>query len=83
MSKKVSEQCVLIEPDNEINKLLYKNLVHEYRSGFLEIGEKKFVMPVTYKNIADEIEEFEVRDTDIWIISFPKTGNYNFKKHYE
>lgn len=27
-----------------------------------------------YKNFIDVIENFEVRDDDIWVCSFPKTG---------
>lgn len=63
-----------IIPDNEIDKMLYKYDTFEYIKGYIEIGEEKFVMPSRYVAIADEIENFEIRDTDIWIISRPKSG---------
>lgn len=32
------------------------------------------VMPEYYKNIAERIKKFEVRDDDIWIVTYPKCG---------
>lgn len=55
---------------NEIFNILYMSNLH---TGCIEFGDK-IVMPAKYKNIMYEIENFEVRDTDIWIISYPKTG---------
>ncbi|OXU28963.1 hypothetical protein TSAR_015793 [Trichomalopsis sarcophagae] len=38
------------------------------------INYKGLFVPDTYPVIADSVENFEVRDDDIWVCSFPKTG---------
>lgn len=66
----------IIKPENEIDKMLYE-FTHLYRTGYIEIGEEKTVMPLGYKEVAEEIENLEVKDSDIIVASYPKTGNYN------
>lgn len=46
----------------------------------LKAGVTKFrgvIMPLCFKNYVKEIEEMEVRDTDVWVTSFPKSGKRN------
>lgn len=62
-------------PNDENEKILLKRCLHRLRRGFIEIGEENFLMPQSYIGIADQIEEFEIRDSDIWIIAHPKSGN--------
>lgn len=31
-------------------------------------------MPLNYEHVAQRIKDFSVRDDDVWILSFPKTG---------
>lgn len=73
----MSVKCKIIVPETEIDKKLYKYITNQYRKGYVEIGEKKIVMPQYYAQIADDIENFEVRDSDVWIVTHPKTGNFN------
>ncbi|XP_022917515.2 luciferin sulfotransferase-like [Onthophagus taurus] len=35
---------------------------------------KGYVMPCEFKNYLDDIEQFEVREDDVWLTGFPKTG---------
>lgn len=72
----MSVKCVKIEPNNEVDKILYKYFTSPFRKEYIEVGDGKFIMPEHYSTIADEIENFEVKDTDIWLTSHPKTGEY-------
>lgn len=62
-------------PDTPINKLFYDTFGCTLRKDFIEIGEEKHILPSSYLAFADEIENFEVRDSDIWVITYPKSGN--------
>lgn len=70
----MSEKCRIIEPVDGIDKKLYDLCVFEYRTGFVEVGDEKICLPLKYKEIADKIENFQVRDTDVFIVSHPKAG---------
>lgn len=75
----MTEKCKVIQPNTEIDRLLYEKFTNQFRKGYVEVGEEKICMPVAYKEIADEIENFEVRDSDIFIASHPKTGTVRQK----
>lgn len=64
----------IIKPETDIDKLLYQ-FTTILRSGYIEIGEEKIVMPLCFSKIIDEMENFGVCDTDVYVMSFPKTGN--------
>lgn len=66
----------VIKSDNATDKLLYKDFMPSFRNGYLEINEEKYCMPVDYLRIIDQVEKFEVRESDVIIASHPKTGNY-------
>ncbi|KAF5286553.1 hypothetical protein FQA39_LY16236 [Lamprigera yunnana] len=63
-----------IESDNEIDSLLNKHYITEVRSGFVEVDDDKVCVPVYYRNYEKRIDEFEVRDSDVYLIAHPKTG---------
>lgn len=69
----MSSKCRRIEPDQPLNKILLKN-VTKYNDGFIEIGEEKILMPLRYLDIADEVENFQVRDSDVFVVTHPRTG---------
>ena len=59
------------ELDGEAKRLLEANLSHcdlvQYDTGL--------VMPRVFaETMADKVYSFEVREDDIWVVSFPKTG---------
>ncbi|KAJ9600879.1 hypothetical protein L9F63_000991 [Diploptera punctata] len=45
-----------------------------FRKGYVRLGPNKVVMPLYYLEFAERIEDMKVRDSDIWVISHPKTG---------
>lgn len=60
--------------DTPMNNLFYDTFQCELKKDFIEVGEDKYVFPTKYLAIADEIENFEVRDSDVWVCSYPKSG---------
>ncbi|KAK9877333.1 hypothetical protein WA026_017729 [Henosepilachna vigintioctopunctata] len=46
----------------------FKNALFEYNPG-------KCLMPICFSDIAQQVLEAPVRDDDIWLISFPRTGS--------
>lgn len=64
-----------VKPDNEINKLLYDKFTYPIKDKWLEVGEGKTLLPSKYfERLAKEIENFDVRDDDIFVVSFPRSG---------
>lgn len=65
--------------ESELNRLLCEKFTSEFRTGYIEIGG--ICLPEYFQHFADRIENFEVRHDDIWVCSFPKTGEFDsFKK---
>lgn len=74
----MGQQFQTIKPDNDIDRLLLE-FTNILRKGYVEIGDDKTIMPSAYISIAKDIENFDVRDSDIFVISHMKSGKfYNF-----
>lgn len=59
------------------------NQVRTEQGKYVAVHDKtdgKFLCVVTerYKEIAERIKSFNVRSDDIWIVTYPKSGNYEF-----
>ncbi|KAF5282443.1 hypothetical protein FQA39_LY17558 [Lamprigera yunnana] len=70
----MTETITRIENGNEIDSLLNKHFLTKIRSGFVEVGENKYCLPVSYEKFRDDLQNFEVRDSDVYLIAHPKTG---------
>lgn len=58
--------------DGEYGKILMEKFTNKFRKGYIDI--KGITMPLRFADMADEILNWEVYNTDLWISSFPKTG---------
>ena len=48
-----------------------------YKEGFIRLLPYNQIMPKEYIKYAKRIHDFEVKDDDVWISSFPKCGKKN------
>lgn len=48
------------------------------KNGFVEVNPGNVIMPRKYKDICEEILESHVRNDDVWMISYPRTGKHYF-----
>ncbi|XP_065211067.1 luciferin sulfotransferase-like [Planococcus citri] len=58
--------------DSETNDLLLKYFTTPFRTGYIKC--KGYVLPEYFREFGDRIRQMEIRDDDIWVCSFPKTG---------
>jgi len=54
--------------------LLRKYYTHKPMDDYIRYPNGPFIMPRTFLPIADRIKNFEVREDDIWIVTYPKSG---------
>lgn len=59
--------------DTYLDCLLKEKFTSEFRTGYITVDG--VCLPEYYAKFADAIENLEVRDDDVWVCSFPKTGN--------
>ncbi|XP_014240125.1 sulfotransferase 4A1-like isoform X2 [Cimex lectularius] len=59
--------------DNAINEKLLRDFKGE-KSGFCQVGDKKWLLPIAYKNHAEEYYTLPLRKDDIWVVTFPRSG---------
>lgn len=60
------------EINGEEGKILKEKFTSCFRTGYIKI--KSTVLPEYYLKFVDRINQMEVRDDDLWVCSFPKTG---------
>lgn len=46
------------------------------KNGFVAVNPGDVIMPKKYQEICKDIIECDVRMDDIWMISYPRTGNH-------
>lgn len=49
------------------------------KTGFVQVGPKKYFFPSSYKEQANNYYNFQVRSDDIWVVSFPRSGKIFLK----
>ncbi|KAF2883515.1 hypothetical protein ILUMI_22688 [Ignelater luminosus] len=60
--------------DNEIDKLLNRVFTSPIRTGYVEVGEDKFCLPVYYQKYEESLKSFDIFEDDVFICGHPKTG---------
>ncbi|XP_012287549.1 sulfotransferase family cytosolic 1B member 1 isoform X2 [Orussus abietinus] len=58
--------------ETDLDKMLRDTFTNDFRTGY--ITAKGYCLPEYYKTFSESIEHMEVRDDDVWVCSFPKTG---------
>ncbi|KAL1449725.1 hypothetical protein WDU94_002205 [Cyamophila willieti] len=61
-----------ISNETEIGKVLKSKFTSSFRTGYVRC--KGVCMPEYYVEFAEDIINMDVRDDDVWVCSFPKTG---------
>lgn len=56
----------------DINELFKSTTINEYLPDINEC--KGYMLGYRYNEKKNEIDNFEVRDSDIWVTSYPKAG---------
>lgn len=46
------------------------------QNGFVEASPGNVIMPRKYADICNEILDSHVREDDVWMISYPRTGTF-------
>jgi len=41
----------------------------------IEVNPGKCILPPKYKDLGQRIKNMEVRPDDVWLVSYPRTGN--------
>ncbi|CAG9859341.1 unnamed protein product [Phyllotreta striolata] len=60
-------------PSNaELDFILHRDFTTVFRSGYVQV--KGVTLPRRFLDIQNDISNWTVRDRDIWIVTFPKTG---------
>jgi len=73
--KYIQDMWEFEEIDSDLRDMLLKNFTNCFRSGYVK--SRGYVLPECYKKFGKKVEELEVRDDDLWVISFPKTGKFS------
>ena len=50
------------------------------RTGFVQVGEKKYHFPYRYREQAENYYKFEPRQSDTWVMSYPRSGTTRIKE---
>ena len=61
-----------LDENESYKKFLSKQ--NAYKEGFIRLLPYNQIMPKEYIKYAKRIYDFEIKDDDVWISSFPKCG---------
>lgn len=63
----------IVPVDPQINNELLKYF-HGERDGFVQVGPEKYFFPQKFKNSAEAFYNFQAHQSDVWVVSFPRSG---------
>ncbi|KAF5296677.1 hypothetical protein FQR65_LT10218 [Abscondita terminalis] len=63
-----------IEDTDEIGRIIHKDFLDPFCENYVLFGEEETSLGDNYLKFVEEIENFEVRDTDVIVASYPKAG---------
>ncbi|PNF21435.1 Sulfotransferase family cytosolic 1B member 1 [Cryptotermes secundus] len=72
LHKSVQNMLEFNEVNGELGEILLKKFTNQFRIGYVK--SRGYVLPEYYRKFGQRVEELEVRDDDLWVVSFPKTG---------
>jgi hypothetical protein len=70
----MAPQFIPADSNSEQDHLLNELFMPPFRKGYVRVGPNKVLLPLYYLDYAERIEDMEVRDSDVWVVSHPKTG---------
>jgi hypothetical protein len=70
----MAPQFIPADSNDEQDRLLNKLFMPPFRKGYVRVGPNKVLLPLYYLDYAERIEDMEVRDSDVWVVSHPKAG---------
>lgn len=73
--KYIQDMWEFEEIDSDLGDMLLKNFTNCFRSGYVK--SRGYVLPECHKKYGQKVEVLEVRDDDLWVVSFPKTGKFS------
>ncbi|XP_044758916.1 uncharacterized protein LOC123316764 [Coccinella septempunctata] len=63
----------IVDVEQSLNNDLLNHFKGE-KDGYVQVGQKKWFLPVKYRKLAEEYKNFEVRSDDVWIMGYPRSG---------
>lgn len=63
-----------IEPVEENLNRELMNDFHGERYGFVTVGPKKWCLPQVYEEHAEKFYTYNIKEDDVWLITFPRSG---------
>ncbi|KAF5283322.1 hypothetical protein FQA39_LY17346 [Lamprigera yunnana] len=64
-----------IGSDTELGAILNRDFLGNRRSHYIEVGIDKICLPGKFEEYYEAFKNFEVRDDDVFVCAFPKTGS--------
>ncbi|KAK4877473.1 hypothetical protein RN001_009979 [Aquatica leii] len=63
-----------IGSDTKLGAIINRDFLGE-RSHYIEVGPEKIVLPGKFEHFLDRFKKFEIRDDDVFVLAFPKSGS--------
>lgn len=74
------EKLVYESLDAESNQVLQQYFDISFRKAYVKC--KGHVVPEYFQHLGDKIRQMDVRDDDIWMCTYPRTGQYYYRYYF-